>query len=497
MNNHHNSLHFKVRLGHADFQIQKLEVLDPSYKEASKLFYKLTLRKPTYFNNFNDSQLFPFGTEKLRLLDLMVFRGDRFSHTVLPGADKPVLSEAVTFSGDKVVLGDSVDIGPYRRFGTRNVIPLYSEKLLLENLIVNYFTYRVFVSPTLPNCLHQINNSKCLICDPGFYLANDHGSCEECKITYQNTLDFCGSFSHLVNKIDISKIKSVNNEFFGIDQYNLANTSNMKSKIFGFVQGNSIDYAHMRWSSLLPNLTDAKVYFVTIHLKLTFLDRKKLDLQFLTALFFDADLSKDLAINYEFDHVENLSPDLFANVRLRLTIYSHGDSKSILFDKINFLLSSPGSLNLQIDTLNDSILMYYSLDVNTFKSYLQTYKSGTYTGRVLPVSFPVNFISSNNVYLEYALFSYRTQPNSNFEPQIGHYKQSDKLLDFFRSCSLHCEACQNFYTCIKCQIGFYLSHANCRECASDCTTCVDHARKCLVCAKGNTPAGKCVLIIYF
>ena len=459
---------------------------------AKSVAHKLTLRRSSYFGHFAHSNLLAFGSQRLRLLEMLVFDGNKFSHSDLPGFPPETLSEVVTFSGDRIFLRNSRETGPYVRFQTDDSAGSYWDRLFLDRLRLDFSSYSVLQSASLQNCLHQIDPGKCLMCRSNHHPKDDYQICALCGLVRQNTFDSCGDFKTTLLQYSKTAIKYFETSLGPVDHYNLGNLQSQTVRTFSIFWSSSSNYSLMKATSLLPSLTDETINFISIRFDMTLNLSSNLDLQYLIFNFSDSISGAETHVKYEFDDWEEIGPTLDDFYESNLTIYAGKDASSGPYTHVNFLLNSEVSSNFRVDTslFSKTFVEYQFVHSSLLESFLDSSPSAPHTGTLLPFSFPVNYLGKSNVYKRYQMFAYLSEPVSGFKPSPGMFLQETHGLSFQSRCPPNCSNCSNGASCTDCESGFYLSRSLCLACAAECLDCVDHAQKCLTCSDAKTPRGR-------
>lgn len=312
--------------------------------------------------------------------------------------------------------------------------------------MLDFSSYRVLESPTVDNCLHQLQSDKCLICEAGFHFSDDHETCVECGLSRQSVFDFCGVLSNAFARTPVSFGLPLVENFSGLDHFRLGLTPFWSSAVysFGFVDS----YQDILDSSIVPSLADSKVHFIRLAVDLNYQDWRLLDLQHVIYNFYDPKTGAEVSVKLELDNVWPDPANSKVTVEQYFPVCADTFANSLTFERLIFMVNF-----LYVNStkhVKSATIESFSLNASEMQDHLSSYLSNGYTGKIHPVSYSVNFLNSRNVYLPHNLFHYKSQSALDFEPVAGVYRQSDPRLDFFRTCPSNCQTCSDFATCLAC-----------------------------------------------
>ena len=472
--------------------------------QSTGLYFDVKFRKSSYFYNFKDKQHMPMGSHRLRLLDFMVFRGDKITeqHTDTVGqTDVSVLAH--TFEGEQVFLASSAHIGPYIRFSTDAAIADYAERTLLDNLVFDLSTRRVLQRATISNCLHQIDPDFCLFCKVGYVLTSDHRACRECSSAsfMQNSVESCVEPGTPSYRIINSNLQNKTITLQDKDLENLGNLTSVKTEYYqNFIERDTLgDIAPPMLMDIstfqvqiLPKLNDDSdlVHFLSLEFHYEVPDQDDFEAPTLNLVLKNDKDSK--TVHSEFDAGKlNLS----STEKYSISLFTlHGNEFTLpLYNEVNFLLNIKSSTNVSLDKgYGKTKIEYTSFPLAQLLNYLESATVYDTLVKVHPFSFPLDLYTDNFVYRGFGLTSYLALPFSFvFEKKFDNFYFDNSVNGiFFSFCGTGCRQCQNLFTCEVCFEGFYLNNSACTQCSAECESCKAHSEQCLKCADGSSPPSR-------
>ena len=181
--------------------------------DAKRLFFDISFRRASFFGDFADRRFYPFSSFRMRLLDFIVFQGDKIRMTSTGPADTPQKAfHAVTFDKELIFLANESVPGPYVRFSTDSSISSYKVRIGIYKLIFDLNVMRVLQAATIDGCLHQIDSDYCLICTVGRMPVKNYTECGLCSSSAigQNSVPLCLDFGMSPTVSDPSNIEQQN-----------------------------------------------------------------------------------------------------------------------------------------------------------------------------------------------------------------------------------------------------------------------------------------------
>ena len=111
-------------------------------------------------------------------------------------------------------------------------------------------------------------------------------------------------------------------------------------------------------------------------------------------------------------------------------------------------------------------------------------------GNFHPITFPINYLEIQNIYVPNSLYNYDALNMSVFGTDSlilipGQFQEINENFVIFKACPENCVKCISLGTCLECSSNNYISNGKCRPCAEDCSDCRSHAQKCLSCSSPN------------
>jgi hypothetical protein len=474
----------KITLGNSNPQInQELDFLD-TLQNSEKIFYQLFLRKSSNFHLFTKKNFFSYSSESLRLFDLMIFKGNRFLNTNLQNVEKEVLTEGITFFGEKIFLCGNVNVGPYVRFTTSTSISPYPEKLVLKNLIFDYSTPVILQSPTIQNCKHQLDPNHCIACDFGFYLDIEFKKCEICPFS-SHTFNKCNFISKIILPVNPNFMRSADFPFYEVDQYELSIKKDYNVRDFAYIEGTSSNYSEIQNSTIFSNLSNDRIYFLNLNLSFINFDENFVDLRYMIYNLFDSIKNDNQMMKFEIDFASLDIKDGFDTLTYvcGLTFYANSENK---FQFLNYLFNTLKSAQMFMIGSHSNIT-FISLSKSELSAQLINAPL-PHLGKVHPTSFPCHYFSVYTIYKDFKMFEYIAIQSNPVNLEEGYYLLIGDMLDFAKKCDSNCLICTNFFKCLSCASGYYLTDSKCVKCAPECISCVDHAQKCTQCVGGTQPS---------
>ena len=476
-----------------EVQLPTLGVDLPS--DISGLYFGLTFRRNHKFNKIGSKIMFPYGSETLRILDFAVLRGNDIREVRNQATGELVL-QALSFGGDRIFLASSQAPGPYIRFRTDGGIPKYADRLLLENLVFDLEKYRVLRRSDIPNCLHQLDASHCLVCQNGHHFVDDHQTCQQCLAPgiRQTAFDFCRDLGLSAVSLDTSNIKKLEHNFSNAKLYNLGPRVSLKSSAFSYYSGaDPADLSNFRSSSIVPDLNDQRITFVRVVLKFGIPDKSHFNPpNFNFSLTSQSGVIKYILTKYYSGTMNPVDSDDYAEILF--TLYAGAEGGSMTYDFLNFAFKSREEENITVDTSSpQTLIQLASMSRAQFEGHLEPAPFLASGGTLRPISIPVNYMQKQFIFHPRGLFGYAAEDYDGSNELSGGFLVVGKNLNYFRVCASNCEKCSSILSCDSCRTGYFLSGSGCASCSGDCQTCASHSRKCLLCADGQVPKSTHIL----
>jgi hypothetical protein len=444
------------------------------------VYFEMVFRKNTQFANIQNDFLFPQKTPFLRMLNLMLFSGNKI--IVDKSVDQILNVKMESFNGSFVKLYDPILSAPYVWFELNTELATLKEQLLLSNLIFNFGNPGSLEIFNGDPCYH-ILSGVCIKTNPMYLLTGTPQACDPPNL-YIPELKFCFDFlntpTHNTNQVEFLSTSVDQNYYTPGQTPNSINTrtiimdttgSNITTTISNFLNSNMFN----------TPLVDGLIYIIvpTVNFSSTsvinwFSNKISLYLGAETSAADNVFVSK-LSLN-------NLNNTIYFSFQYHFIIYGASAVSLTKYDKFNFSLPVE---NTGIFTIDD---MLTTVEVKTLDS---TGIHGTledtttpFIGKIHPTNFPLNYLDKQNVYFPDSLFSYKAF-NTIINETMGsvpYFVQFENGLPLLLKCSDNCVECTSFKNCISCSPGFYLFNGVCSTCSSKCSSCIDHPEKCLACA---------------
>ena len=494
-----NTISSAISMGFGNGDISVQSTFADELDSAKYLFFDLKFRKSRFFKNFTSKEYFPFGSHRLRLLDLLVFRGNKIQETQ-PSSGAPGQSEihAITFHDQKIFLASSTSIGPYVRFSTNDSISDYNARLKLEELVFDFETPRLAERALLPGCLHQLDSGHCLFCAVHHQPSADRTACVECGPDHfrQNSLGLCLETGTEPHVFSLSSLLKTNLTLTSKNVYNLGKVVSIDSnyidvyilRVFSSIF--TVPGFSVFKTQLVPDINDDQVHFLDISFHYDFSNRSQIRHPILNLLFKNA--STFMPFTNDFDS-GRMGPDASGDESSSLfTLFGADAQSNITFDEVNFLLNSQQSANLFIDN-DKTVLQYTGIPVSQFLALLSPTSLEGFTGRLHPMSFPLNYLGNTHLYRGHSLVEYMAQEYQSTDVFDGFFVEDATAQVSLKACSQGCKRCKSLEICDECNDSYFLSHGVCKSCSPDCSTCQNHSLNCLACADGSAPDGTYLL----
>lgn len=197
-----------------------------------------------------------------------------------------------------------------------------------------------------------------------------------------------------------------------------------------------------------------------------------------------ANSTRAIGLNGEFDSGQ-FGPYLYVTESF-FTIFAGASGHSEQFDSVGFLLNSLENSSLNLDSSKCEI-EYHRLPQFQFVSLLYAITIPTFSAKIHPISFPVEYLGKQHIYHPQSLVDYFAEV---MEPQSSKLEFYLELNDFgaeYKSCDSGCEQCLSRFVCKICKNGFFLEKQKCVKCSDQCQKCQNHSQSCLLCADGSMP----------
>jgi hypothetical protein len=459
-----------------------LQVRNPSF-----VWFKSTLRKNTFFGNIPNSVLYPSTRTILRLLNLLIFSGNKTRRK--DGDPKQI--ESVSSAHENFLLYDDTLSNPYYWFELDPLITDFNEQLLFENIVLTYGKINT-LSLTVPNCSHSLDGINCVRCPFNYILDFPTHQCLFVStVTFEQTLDWfiLNAFLNFKNNSDFV---SVDNSFNASDDfYATGNHKEHITETWGLVNSvnltspsNATQTNLFKGTLANPPFNTNDCQIINIELTIQVNPLKNGFVPELTLYLADTSLEKTVFIKQPFDQINFLGNSKYF-VKAQAIIYPADMESTITFDKVNFFINTLKGEISSIDVFN-SKLGVFNIDLDSLNNMLLNAENG-FPGKIHSTTFPMEFGDKSNIYFPHKFYEYTSNESSSFVSiSISQKFLSESgLVKFFRPCAVNCLQCTSITNCVKCESSFYIKNGKCSACSEDCFDCVDHASKCTACS--STP----------
>ena len=447
--------------------------------------HKFNLTNNSYFENFTDREYFAFDSHLLRKLDLIVFKGDKVISEPSAGSNS-IRTVAHLSSGDRMVLADSLQPGPYNRLKTDPNIPSYADRLRLGNLQLA-LDLLPLEAPTVTNCLHAIDEGKCLFCEHRFVVNSSHDACIECPVAdfYDGTLDRCFP-DQLVDTDKIDDVKFVDATFAAFDPNRLDNDKQYESTVLTYTSGASRPPTSDEIeSSSLVDLKSDQVHQIWIRLVFAFDNIEFVNNPFI--MFFLYSIADDYkyTVKYDFDSITfNHSSK---TIQKEIVFIIFGDASLDTFDSFNFTISERKQSNIRLVASTINRLSVNSMSQAEYLSHFEP-SSSSANARVHSVTKALSVLDKVSVYSALGLLAYEALDYTLIStPKPGYYVFASSVYFYLARCPGNCAVCESFEKCTECESGYFLRHAHCFGCSSACLTCQGTRENCTSVPTVNKP----------
>jgi hypothetical protein len=442
-----------------------------------QVFFDMIFRRNTYFGNIEFSYLSPLKTHTLRLLNLMIFSGNKMETSKTSTEISQV--QMITFQGDKIKLHDATLTKPYLWFELDPAISPLSNQLLLSNLkfrlaspvaiedlndpLCHHFISSVCVRPNITSCASNEvffpGANQCINLDTSVSIDNQRMSIQT-RFIEKDYYDVITPDSNILTK-SIAIYDSI------FDNNNLATINDFLS------------------SSILDKpipVNELIIILVTAEISVNF------NASWFADKFIVYIGSKDTPTDNIFINKKTISSGkdvLLLNFSAAVFIYGADADSTVQFDKVNILWPAQNILDYTINSANTSI-KFLSINPGDIMNNAMTIGS-PFMGMIRGTSFPLNFLGTSNAYFNYALFLYKAFDVVDLQMEyLGeYYMETENDLVLLKNCPENCLECNSEFGCIDCSPGFYINHGFCEPCAAECVACFNHPQKCMGCTFDN------------
>ena len=438
--------------------------------------HKFNLTNNSHFGNFSDREYFAFDSHLLRKLDLFVFNGDKVISEPSAGSNS-TRTVAYLSSGDRMVLADSRQPGPYNRLETDPGIPTYADRLRLDNLQLAP-DLRPLEAPTVSNCLHAIDSGKCLFCEHRFVLNSSLDACIECPDAdfYDASLDRC--FPGQVADTDqTGDVKSLDVVFAAFDPNGLGNDSPYESTVHTYTSGATQPPTSGEVeSSSLVDLKSDQVHQIWVRLVFAFDEIESVNNPFIVFSLYSTANNDTYTVRLDFD---SIALDLSSKtIQKEIVGVIFGDASLDKFDVLNFTISERKQSNMRVIASPANRLSVNLMSQAEYLSYFEP-SSSSVSARVYSVAQALSVFDKVSVYSRVGLLTYEALDYASMSvPRPGFYVYAPALYLYFTRCPGNCAVCESFEKCTECEPGYFLRHAHYFGCSSACLTCQGTRENC-------------------
>ena len=478
-----------VNLGFGNPEIEMTSRYSDRLEDARKLFFDVVLRSSQHFESLPNRRYFPINSQKLRLFDLVVFKGNDFVQKESLVSNGSLSLVARTFSQGDIFLANQSLLGPYVRLKTDSLDTDYWEKTELDSLGLDFHTISVLETSTIPGCLHQIDRDHCLVCKSNHFPKSNSTKCERCsEDTAQTVFDVCSDFGTV--KATKNKANLVVGDFSvsNQDYFKLGETLSFDSRFIVFGnESRAPDYSTVTDYALLDLSNDAWIHFVRIQVELGIPDKSSFDTTSFSLILKSSSGGTQLHKS-EYDSGQVSLTSNSGLIEVLIPVSDYQGSSSYTFNKLNFLINHFRKDNVSVDyDSSNTVLEIYSLTRSQFWGFLEDSDSGP--GKAHSTSFPVNYFGASNVYHPVGLFGYRAEAKNGLSPSEGSFLIDTNYFSFFRRCVGNCKKCLSLGECLECQKGYFLDGSKCSACSDECLACEASSERCTICRSGAVPKG--------
>ena len=436
----------------------------------------------------------------IRLLDLIVFKGNRLIITEPTSSSEPHILEAQLLDGGLILLSDSQLPGPYKRISTDPSISDYRERIKLENLIFDFQTPVNYNQSAIPNCLHSIDAGYCLFCETGFIPANNHQECSACSqgeffdpasnLCLPNSLTLEGkivqfdlkqvpfnwipisySFKNIQPAVEFYSIYGVSCVSFVPPLEAPISANDLKTFTFQTLEKNKIYIIKMKLS----------IYYTVKE----FIFNPFLNLNINTKYADGTESSK--FFQYEYDMIDFDESNKMVYYYFFVTISTF--KKNWTQANINFFINNNKFAQIPPNLTFFNYILIYSISLQNYLEiiYLRG-KNGSNR-----IEHSCSYMNKNDedtfFYFPKDLISYESLYDFDYFEE-EYFINRELSFPFLQTCQWACKVCKSERECIQCKDGFFLSDGSCSKCFSSCITCKDHPSMCLQCSDGTYPISK-------
>lgn len=458
-----------------------IQFLRTRYDRISKLFYKIDFRKSEDFYTFPKAEFYPQSSLIMRVIDVFAFRGDHIVSKGIYDLASPTSTSAFLSSNEEVVLQEFARFAPNKRMQFDPSLNSL-EQTKFGNFRFDFFGFGVYTMASINNCLHEVDTTRCMVCEAGFVLDVSGSICLACMFStvYAPFLNSCVFVSLPVTNYRLKPTMSFDHVFSNIETFNLSSTETRVSTIwahFSNVIATEYDEDTLN-TSITLNLSDHFVHVLSVHIKIKFDDflYSNNPVYGLNFNNFSSTSSSFVNTNFPLDRAVLNEASFEKDVIFYPVVFCDTNSYEFMFSTFFYSVNRQAGSSLS----ESQIVQDHIFTLNEILSYLDD--SSEYpNAKMHPVTFPLEPVSGvKNVYFPYGLLKYQAvEVRPDTIPPVGYYFEVTHTFYYLRKCPEFCEACSSFEECTSCEHKHFLRSGACFPCSPGCDSCSSYSNDCV------------------